>query len=63
MMQSPCFFSAAVQAVAVCCARDGLECTYKKAGPSGHGREDRVEVSCPEMTTAVGKFDDVIFTN
>ena len=45
----------AVQATAICCSQEGLECTYMQAGPSGNGREDRIEVSCPDMTTAVGK--------
>ena len=48
-------FIVAVQATAICCSQEGFECTYMQAGPSGNGREDRIEVSCPDMTTAVGK--------
>lgn len=46
--------AAPVQAIARCCQKTGLQCTYMKAGPSGHGKEDQIEVKCPVNNFAMG---------
>ena len=56
MLLTVTLFCVAVQAVARCCTRSSLECTYMKAGPSGESREDRIEIMCPDETVAVGTY-------
>lgn len=46
--------AAPVQAIARCCSKTGLQCTYMKAGPSGHSKEDQIEVLCPANNLALG---------
>jgi hypothetical protein len=50
------FVIVAVQAIARCCSKTGLQCTYMKAGPSGHSKEDQIEVLCPANNLALGAY-------
>lgn len=43
-----------VQAIARCCKKTGLQCTYMSAGPSTNGEGDQIQVTCPATTFATG---------
>ncbi|KAL4233814.1 hypothetical protein ACF0H5_008492 [Mactra antiquata] len=55
--------SAPVQAMARCCRKTGLKCTYVTAGPSGHGRDDQIEAVCPANTVPMGCTSYTYFRN
>ncbi|WAR09058.1 XYN2-like protein [Mya arenaria] len=46
--------NAPVQAVARCCTRASMQCTYMTAGPTIPGKEEAVSVTCPPNTTPTG---------